>query len=176
MNLCVSRINNNVSFGMAKFSDKGLRFARSCSDVFERFGDEQKTYLNPEFIRKLRPLEEAPFERYIKMMIPISSEEANPNDTREVAQIIISHGTTDNQTTNANFVKQLLRGRGFIDVANDRTRKELSSAVLKVFEKNWDNPQLSKKQTLALLETAKYAMDDKQYAVALAVIQKSDLK
>ena len=180
MNLSVSSVNNkNICFGMAKFSEPGRRLAQNCSDLYEGFSRPnlpEPSKLNPEFTKRILPFQTVPFEEYIKTKIPISAEEANPLDTKEVAQVIIDHGTTDDQQINANFVKQLLKGEGFIRVAEPETKKQLSLAVRQVFDKNWDNPKLSKKQTLALLEAAKFAMDDKEYAVALGVIQKSDIR
>ncbi len=177
MNLTISSINStpikrNPSFGLAKFSSEGLRLAESCSDIYECLGAPNE-FQNPEFFRKKGIFSQAPFTKYLKTKI--APRTVSDEKLREIHKTITDCGATDNSHTNASFIKQLLASKKYIERLDNTTQKAVAKAAEEVFKKNWNNPELTKDETFALLEMARLAMQDNQYATSLGVIQKSDI-
>lgn len=174
MSLTISPVNNgnnnNVSFKMAKFSKKGYDLASKHSDIYEALSAPNK-FQNPDFFKAKPLFFKAPFTKYY-----ISKINGGKSAVNEVADTIIKCGATDNSHTNASFIKQLTATEKYIRSSSDDTKSVIGNAANEVFKKNWDNPELSKKETLRLLEIAKYGMDDRAYISLNGAIHASDIK
>lgn len=175
MNLSISPVTTNkaasTSFGLAKFSDKGRALAASCCDVYTPLSTANN-YEYSEFSKK-KGFGPAPFTKFVKETIKAGSGE---EQIRKITTAIKKCGTTDNAVTNANFIKQLVSAKPVIDKLPDAAKAQIAETTVVVFDKNYDNPELSKKDTVQLLEISKPAVDDKQYIMLSGVLQKSDLK
>lgn len=177
MNLTISAFNNipnknNTSFGMAKFSERGLTLAQSCSDIYECLGTPNQ-YQDPLFFKKKGIFSQAPFTTYIKKTL--SPRNVSDEARAQVTQTILDCGTTQNSHTNAAFIKQFIASKKQIDKLDTQSKIAIAEAAEDLFKSNWNNPELSKAETNTLLEMAKDALDDSEYAVLVGVIEKSNL-
>ena len=78
MNLSISQANmkaNNVSFGMANFTERGLRYAKSCGDTYAPL-DTPNSFQDPAFFEKKKAFKKAPFTKYFEKMIPAKEPKA----------------------------------------------------------------------------------------------------
>ncbi len=177
MNLSVSSVSNtankNINFGMARFTKQGMKIARECQDVYECLS-KPNHYQIPEFFKRKGLFEEAPFTKYLRAKLP-AKKEAAPEYINEVKDMINYCGTSDNSSSNANFIKQLISSEPYIESLGDDTRIQISESIQEVFNKNWNNPELSKRATQDLLEMARPSLSDLQYATLVGVIEKSDI-
>lgn len=173
MSLTISSVNNNgnnISFGMAQFSKKGYALASKHADIYEALSNPNK-FQNPEFFKAKPLFFKSPFTKYF-----LAKTRDGKTGVDEVADTIIKCGATDNSHTNACFIKQLVSTEKYIHSASDDTKSVIGIAANEVFKKNWDNPELSKKDTLRLLEIAKYGMEDRAYISLNGAIHASDVK
>ena len=162
---------NEVSFGMAKFTDKGYHLASLHSDIYDALSAPNEN-LPIDFFKPKKLFRKSPFTKYY-----IEKTASNDqNSINEVAQMIVNCGTGVNAVTNACFISQLLDTEKFIHSANSETKNIIGPAINEVLKKNWDNPELSKKDTFRLLELAQYGMDERAYVSLNGVIQASDMK
>lgn len=176
MNLSISPVTSNYksaapSFGMAKFSEKGRALATSCGDVYSPLASANN-YENSDFCKK-KGFGTAPFTKFVKETLKAGS---GAEQIGKITTAIEKCGTTDNGITNANFAKQLVATKHVFEKLPEEPKKTVATSTLKVFDKNFDNPELSKKETLQLLEMSKPALDDKQYIMLTGVLEKSDMK
>lgn len=147
--------NNNVSFGMAKFTNEGMRYAKSHEDVYTPFSDPTE-FQDASFFNKKSIFSKAPFARYMESMIP-AKKEADQAAVDEVAQTIVDCGATKNGFSNARFIKQMLTTRSYLDKMHSSARNPIRGAAQSVLATNWNNPLLSKDETKALV---RYAYDE----------------
>lgn len=168
----VPHMTNNVSFGMAKFTKEGMRLAQTSADVYEPLATPTE-FQDPAFFKNKKFLHKAPFAKYMQGKIP-SGKPCAEEDINEVTETIISCGTSNNAFSNAKFIKQLLTTKKHVDNLPDSTQEPLRYAISEVFKTNWNNPELSKAETAALLEMSKGEIQDNQYITLTGVIEKSD--
>lgn len=166
MNMIISSVNSNnfsknKSFGMARFTEKGYQLASLHADIYKELG-QPNNFQNPEFFKKVPFLQKAPFTKYF-----LANSKRAPQD---VAETIVKCGATDNIASNAMFINQLLATEKYIHSSDENGKKIISDAVNEVFKKNWDNPEVSQKDTFRLLELAKYSIDEKAYVSICGVI------
>ena len=147
---------NNISFGMAKFTSEGMRYARSHGDVYEPFSDPTR-FQNPAFFDKTSIFKKAPFAKYMENAI-VFKKEVYDEDIENVAQTIIECGSTDNAFSNARFIRQMLTTKIHLDKMHPYVRKHIREAAQSVLATNWNNPVLSVNETKAL---ARYAYDER---------------
>lgn len=178
MNLSISpagiKSNNNVSFGMAQFNNYSYRLAESCGDTCG-FLKEPTDFQDPKFFDKKKFLRKPPFVKYMEETLP-SKKQVKPEVVEDVAQTIIDCGATANSFSNARFTRQLLASRSHFETLHPEVKKPISDAVTTVFMTNWNNPELTKQETLDLLEMSKGSLEDNQYVTLTGVIEKSDAK
>lgn len=172
MNLSISPINNTqtnkVSFGMAKFTNEGLKYAKACEDVYAPLSSPTK-FQDPAFFEKKKPLQKTAFTKYY-----IAMSQGKKKNIGELTKTIEACGATENSYTNSMFIKQLLATSKQIEATDDKDKKTISDSIATVFKKNWNNPMLSKNETLELLELTKPSLSDKEYITITGVIEKSD--
>ncbi|MBQ4122993.1 hypothetical protein IJD44_04640 [bacterium] len=177
MNLTISATNNinrnnHVSFGLAKFSEKGMHIAQSCSDIYECLSTPNE-FQNPDFFKKKGIFSEAPFTKFLRNKLggKCASDEARET----VRNTIVNCGTTENGFTNAAFIRQLLSSQKVIGKLDKTSQGVVSSAAEEVFKQNWNNPELTKAETFELLELTKKVISEREYATLTGVIEKSDM-
>ena len=173
----VNNTNNNVSFGMAKFTEEGMRYAVSHQDVYTPFSDPTE-FQDAAFFNKKSFFAKAPFAKHMESMIPYKKE-ADPDKVDDVAQTIVECGATKNGFANARFVKQMLTTKSHLDKMHPAARAKIRGAAQAVLATNWNNPLLSKDETKAL---ARYAYDEtkddgKRILASLdGVVENSDVR
>lgn len=168
--------HNTPSFGMAKFSDRGMAYAQSCSDIYEPLGTPN-TFKNPEFFNKRFFFQKAPFTKFVEGKLTASKKDSNgavtnsSDDAQEVADVIKECGATPNSKTNSLFIKQLIATKPYIDRLDVDTKTLIASACEEVLKTNWNNPDIDNDETRMLVELAKPVLDDRQYTVLYGVLQ-----
>lgn len=181
MNLSISPLNcarkpqNNLSFGMAKFSDAGRSLASQFQDQYVAFSkpnnlDSSIDY--SRFFEKKKMFRQYPFVNYINEKFP--DGKASLKNIDEVTDTIIRCGATQRQTSNAKFIKQLVAAEDTFDKLEKPAREKVSSAVVEVLDTNYDNPQVSKEDTLALVRMSTPTIDDKKKVMIDGVIVNSE--
>lgn len=179
MNLSVSPLNNNIkayntSFGMAKFSKTGRLLAESCGDTYTPLKTPNK-YQNPAFYKKKPLIGHTPFYKYMQDKLSVKKENFDKSIS-EISRTIVDCGTSDNSHTNALFIRQLLTTCKLIDgIETEKHHNAISNAILKVFDKNYDNPELTKEETQSLFEMGNDDISDEDFAMITGVITKSDM-
>ena len=151
----INNTNNNVSFGMAKFTDEGMRYAASHQDVYTPFADPTE-FQDAKFFNKKSFFPKAPFGKYMISIIP-SKKEPDADKLDEVAQTIVDCGATKNSFSNARFIKQMLTTKTYVDKMHSNAKNSIKGAAQAVLATNWNNPLLSKDETKALV---RYAYDE----------------
>jgi len=159
MNLAISPVklsaNNSVSFGMAKFTQEGLAYAKSQEGTYSEFSDPTEFH-NAAFYKKKSFFRKAPFATFLESKIKPKAL-ADKESIKEVAQTIIDCGATANSESNAKFTRQLLTTKSYVDKLQPDDKKAIKDAAISVFATNWNNPELTKEETKAL---ARFAFDD----------------
>ena len=140
----VSMTNFKPSFGFARLDEKG------------RAGADMLNYRNNTLThRDTRPYDKPSFLHSYKKM-PLASLMAAGHTFEEICQ---KYGSSDNAELNADFIKNSIlskKGSKFIKTINDQDRR---AGLLELWDRNFDNPELSKKDTKALLELIKDDID-----------------
>lgn len=180
MNLTISPVQtnqNNISFGFAKFSPEGMKLAKSASNIYKPLENET-VFQNPSFFKT--KYIKAPFATFIEETLPVKGN-IEQEDIDLVTKAIQDCGTTNNAKVNANFVKQLLDKKTQKHILKlEEKQPDAYDAIITaekaVFDKNWNNPLLSKKQTMDLLDVTLQKFQDVEKVTLTGVIEKSDAK
>ena len=167
MNLTISPVNcskpcNNVSFGMAEFSEAGRRFADQYKDVYAPISRPNNLDANidySKFFEGKKLFRQYPFVKYFNEKLP--DDKGNPAGIDDITDTIIKCGASKSQTSNAKFIKQLIAAEPSMDRLNKATRTPISEAIKEVLDTNYDNPQVSNEDTLALIRMSAPAVDNK---------------
>lgn len=162
---------NGVSFGMAKFSEEGLRLAHEAGVTRETKFNNGEFYSNDYVF-------EPPFSKYLRKTIPTKTK-ASTDAVNQVKDSIIEHGTSVNAQTNATFIKQLMHPVTQKHIEKLKTnqpdaQKTIISAERIVFDANWNNPEITKGKTKKLLDIVKSTMSDAEYVKWSGIIDNSD--
>lgn len=165
---------NNVSFGMAKFSEEGIRLAHANGATNET------KFINAGDLYGENYLLEPPLAKYIKSSIPPIAEVEEEN-LDEVKDVIISHGASNDAVANNNFIKQLIhpKTQGYIkqlQISQPEAGATILNAERAVFDANWNNPKLTKDRTKSLLNAVKSTMADVEYNKWSGIVGNSDME
>ena len=171
MNLSISPVKN-VSFGMAEFSPQGKKYADEVK------AGTWNTYNDECFYKKTSIFGKPEFTKYLECKVPLKSE-ITPDGLQDACTTIEIHGTGTNAGTNARFTKQLIHPKTQKHIEKLSALKpaacdEIVSAERKVFDANWDNPELTKGETRKLLDAVQSTMAPEEYIKLTGVIEKSD--
>lgn len=164
---------NATSFGMARFTEEGMRLAHEAGAKNETQFNNGKFYNDKYWF-------EPPFSKYLKKTIPDNAKKkVDASTIDEVKNSIVEHGTGVNAQTNAIFIKQLMHPKTQKHIKNLETsqpdaQKEIISAEKTVFDANWNNPEISKGKTKELLNIVKSKMSDAEYVKWSGIIDNSD--
>lgn len=141
------------SFGFARLNAVG----RESADSFEM---QENSFLDASMFKKESFFAAGP------AILDKLKEGENFTD------ICRDYGCSRNAKTNAQFIRTQIINRGanyyFHKYVED---EELSDAFLSLYEHNYDNPELSIKETKKLLELAKFGMDTSEYIQNVGLLQ-----
>lgn len=149
----ISYKQSSPSFGFAKLNELG----RESADSFEM---QENTFLDPSMFKKASFFASGP---------AILGKLKNGENFTDICR---DYGCSKNAKTNAEFIKTQIINRG----ANYYFHKyveeeELSDALLSLYEYNYDNPELSTKDTRKLLELSRYSMESSEYIQNVGLLQ-----
>lgn len=120
------------SFGFAKLNDVGRRSA-------DEFGYQHNDFLNNRLFVKQKLFRKAAIAEELK-------------SGKTLMQICEQYGCTNNPSANAAFIEsQILSSKG-VSALRTVEEAEAADALIRLYDFNYDNPQLSLKSTKALLE------------------------
>ena len=145
------KIKNTQSFGMARLNQLG----RETSDKFEF---QRNTFLNGKMYEK-----QGLFEASL-----LSKKIENNEDFAKLCKI---YGCTKNAKDNADFIKnQVLVQKSFASIKKVE-EENLAEGLLALYYSNFDNPELSVKQTRQLLEMASDYMSPEEYIKNVGLLE-----
>lgn len=132
------------AFGLAKLNERGVQTADS-------FGWTRNEFMNARL-----------FERQGFFSKPaILSELSNPE---RFPQVCIEYGCTNNAKSNADFITtQILPKKAQKAIKGKVEPTFISEGLTRLYECNFDNPELSLADTKALLDLIKDDMPDTEY-------------
>lgn len=171
-----SKNTRPVSFGMARFSQRGLEYASTLSDVYEPLGSPNQ-YKNCEFFDKKGKFKKAPFTKYVQDKFSYkkkdlkSQREEDTQSAMDIASIIEECSTTKNPRVNSLFIQQLIATKSYFEKLDEQSQNIIAQSCERALASNWNNSDVSDKDTKVLLEMAKPALDDRKYTVLCGVLQ-----
>ncbi len=174
MSLSVSPISN-VSFGMAKFSREGKRLAEAAgAGDFNEYNNDKfyskHTVIKPEFLK------------FAESKVPVKKKGIKKEQVQTVADSMVQHGTSGIDYVDALFIKNQALNRqtqvylSKLAARNPEAYSSFVDAEKELFEANWNNPKLSKKDTKRLLQAIRPKMSDADYVRWSGIIDQSDAK
>ena len=179
MNLSISPMKSysNVSFGMAYFTPEGMRLAQESADIYEPLKNYTE-FQNPAFFEKTHFYKKPALTSYIEEKLP-HKKPIKEENIEEVTKTIVECGATGNAKTNALFVEQMLDGRTQKHIRKLQKRQpdvfqKVLDAEKIVFDSNWNNPLISKRDTTKLLLAVKKDLTDAEYVTLTGVIENSN--
>lgn len=154
---------NFPSFGFAKLSEVG----RKSSDSF---GYQQNEFIDSCMFDKQKGLKMTALSK------KISDGGVGPTGEK-FTEICTTYGCTNNAKSNADFIKnQILSKKAQKDLSRLIKIHTLPEAAYgkgleKLYIHNYDNPDLSYKETKALLEMQKDTMDSADYVKHIGILE-----
>lgn len=144
---------SSTSFGLAKLNDIG----RESADSFEM---QRNTFLDSKLFKK------SSFFAFSPAIVSKLKEGEN------FADLCRDYGCSRNAKTNAQFIKtQIIDKNAYGYFCKHVPEEEMTDAILSLYEHNYDNPDLSAKDTKRLLDLAKYAMETSEYVQNVGLLQ-----
>ncbi len=156
----ISSQRNNINFGMASFTDEGLRRAEAMGDVYEPLKKPNKYYPS-EYFEQKRLFRKAPFAQTVEKYLP-AGKKADSGKVNDVAQMIVECGTSGNAFSNSRFIRQLITTKDHLNRLPAETQEPIRVSVAQVLAANWDNPEITDKETRTLAEMALGAISEKE--------------
>lgn len=133
------------SFGLARLTPQGKGAAQA-------FGYPSNTFLDAALFSKQKGR--------IKKT-PLAQTLASGFSLEQIAN---SYGCTDNPSANADFIKNCILSKKGQRAMKNINPADKEAALLTLWDKNYDNPELSAKDTNALLEMIKDYIEPFVYA------------
>ncbi len=144
--------NTTPAFGFAKLNERGVHTADS-------FGWTRNEFMNA------RLFEKQGFFSKPAILGEISGSKPFP-------QICIEYGCTNNAKSNADFIKsQILPKKAQRAIISTVEQPLISEGLSRLYECNYDNPELSLQDTKALLELIKDDMEDTEYVKNIGLFE-----
>ncbi len=132
------------AFGMAKLNERGVQTADS-------FGWTRNEFINARL-----------FEKQGFFSKPAILSELS--ETKPFPQLCIEYGCSNNSKANAEFIRtQILPKKAQKGIKAGVDPTLVSQGLSRLYESNYDNPELSLQETKALLELVKGDMPDTEY-------------
>lgn len=143
--------NSTPAFGFAKLNETG----RTTADTF---GYESHDFLNEKLFKR-------------QGLLSKSALAVELNNGANFAEVCIDYGCSKNGKSNAEFIRtQILSGKSnsVISKLDDTERFE---GLKSLFFANYDNPELTKKETDDLLEIVKESIENTEYVKLAGLIK-----
>ena len=143
----INRISFNTvpSFGMAKITE-------TAKEAAEGFGVPANDFVDSALFKKPGAIAK------------------KASTIEEYDTVCQQYGCNNNGTTNAAFIKtQILSPKGS-SVAKKFNPDDVAQTYKKLFDANYDNPELKRPFTKALLNKAKAAMAPQEYTIAAGLL------
>ena len=147
----VHSVKNSPAFGLAKLNEKGRETADS-------FGYTTNEYLNENLFKKQGFFSKSALVQEL-------------NNGSDFTTLCNDYGCTKNGKANAEFIRtQILakKSQATIQSLDPDTR---SSALISLFKANYDNPELSVRETDDLLDMVKDNIPNTEYAQYAGLIK-----
>lgn len=139
----INRAKATPAFGLAKLNETGEKTA----DVF---GYQRNAFLNDDLFEKQGLFRKAAISGLL-------------TDGAKFSDICADYGCTQHAGANAKFIEsQILSGKGK-KVLKSLDAKEVQRGLTRLFEANYDNPELSTDSTKKLLELIKESLPPDVY-------------
>ena len=136
-------INATPAFGLAKLNETGARTADS-------FGYQRNGFLNDRLFEKQGIFKKAAIAKEL-------------TEGKSFTDICTDYGCTAIGSANAKFIQtQILSKKGQAAVKN-LSKDQVQAGLQKLYEHNYDNPELSTAETKALLNSIKESLDPITY-------------
>ena len=148
-----SMLNFKPSFGMAKLSPQGATAAQAYG-----YPSNVDSFLNGDMFCK---------QKGSTKKTPIGKA---ADSGVKFEQIATDYGCSDNPTANANFIKHCILSKKGQKATKNLPQTDRDAAYAKLLDKNYDNPNLSAKDTLALLKLCEAQMSPADYYKLKAVL------
>lgn len=143
-------MNSTPSFGLAKLNDLG----RSTADSF---GYQNNQFIDSRMFKKQNIFQKSMLGEKIA-------------EGRNFTDLCRTYGCTDNSKTNSEFIEnQILSSKGK-SVLKKVEAEERKQGLLELYNSNYDNPDLSLKQTRALLEKVRESITDEDYVRFIGIL------
>ena len=140
----VSMTNFKPAFGLARLSPEGANAARA-------FGYPSNDFLNGDLFCK---------QKGLAKKTPLAQAIASGVTLQQLAQ---DYGCSDNPTANADFIENCILSKKGQKALKNVPLEEKAAAMMMLWDKNYDNPELSVKSTKALLELIKDCVEPHIY-------------
>ncbi len=147
----INNYKSTVNFGFAKLNETGRKAADS-------FGLGSNEFLDSSLYKKQGPFRKSALSK------ELSAGKTFP-------QICEEYGCTSIGKANAEFISsQILSGKSN-KAMHSVPKKDLKSGFLKLYGSNYDNPDLSSKDTLRLLKIIKNYVAPEEYIKNIGLLQ-----
>lgn len=149
----VSMASFKPSFGLARLSKEGANAAQAYG-----YPANVDSFLNGDMFSKQKGSAK-------KTPIGIAVSQGVSLD-----QLATDYGCSDNPVANASFIKHCILSKKGQKATKKLPEADKQEALAKLLDKNYDNPNLSAKQTIALLDMCRGTMSDADYFKLKAVL------
>ena len=148
----VSMLNFKPSFGLAKLSKEGANAAAA-------FGYPANNFLNDDlFCKQKGRTKNTPLAQAIGAGVTLE-------------QLARDYGCTNVPSANAEFIKNCVLSKKGQKTIKNLTPADRTAALLTLWDKNYDNPELSAKDTKALLELIKDDIEPHLYIQSKGMLE-----
>ena len=147
----IHSVKSSPAFGLAKLNEKGREIADS-------FGYTTNDYLN-----------ETLFKKQGLFCKPALVQELNNGS--DFATLCSDYGCSKNCKANAEFIRTQVLSKKSQATINSLASDVRSSALISLFKANYDNPELSVKETDDLLDMIKDDIQNTEYAQYAGLIK-----
>ena len=153
-NLCKKKrsIESTPAFGFAKLNDTGRQIADS-------FGYPQHSYLKEDLFKR-----QGFFERNSALTTAL-------NNGADFQTLCTDYGCSKNGKANAEFIRTQILSPKSASALKGLSEDSRSAGLKSLFENNYDNPELTKKETDALLGLISERIEPTQYAQYAGLIK-----
>ena len=145
-------IESTPAFGFAKLNDTGRQIADS-------FGYTQHSYLNENLFKR-----QGLFEK----KSALTTELNNGADFQTLCTV---YGCSNNGKANAEFIRTQILSSKSASALKGLSADSRNAGLKSLFENNYDNPELTKKETDALLELISKSIEATEYAQYAGLIK-----
>lgn len=144
------------SFGLAKLSEVG-------SQVAATFGHPSNSYVNGDLYKRQNLFDDSALANEIQ-------------SGQSFTKLCDDYGCTKFAMANAAFINSQIIGKKSAKALNLVPSDELQKGLTKLYYANYDNPELSKRNTKALLKLLKSTMAPDEYVKNIGLLEEGVCK